>query len=333
MTLPDLDVLFARAEALRRQGPAGRYAPSPTGDLHAGNLRTALLAWLQARQAGARFILRIEDLDRPRVRPGSTEKLLADLRWLGLDWDEGPEQGGPSGPYLQSERLSLYQAALQRLQDRRRVYPCYCSRRDIAQAASAPHGPTGIIYPGTCRALSPAERAARQARRPERLPAWRLVVEERTIHFDDRVCGPQHQHLGREVGDFVLRRADDIFAYQLAVVLDDALMGITDVVRGDDLLDSTARQIALFEIFEQPAPRFWHVPLMRDATGERMSKRDGSDALDLLKDQGMDAPAVIGYLAESLGWVEPGQRLSAPELLQDLGTDAIANLGPAPERS
>src|SRR5690554_5735535 len=147
MPLPDLDPLFELASTLRARGPAGRYAPSPTGDLHLGNLRTALVAWLQARQVGARFVMRMEDLDQPRVREGSAEKILDDLRWLGLDWDEGPELGGPTGPYNQSERVQLYQAALLRLQAQSLVYPCYCSRKDIAEAASAPHGPGGIIYP------------------------------------------------------------------------------------------------------------------------------------------------------------------------------------------
>ncbi|TXD35863.1 tRNA glutamyl-Q(34) synthetase GluQRS [Lujinxingia vulgaris] len=332
MTLPDLDLLFERAAELRRQGPAGRYAPSPTGDLHTGNLRTALVAWLQARQAGARFVMRMEDLDQPRVREGSAEKILSDLRWLGLDWDEGPDLGGPASPYSQSERVGLYQAALLRLQARGLVYPCYCSRKDIAEAASAPHGPGGIIYPGTCRHLSASEREIRQQERPDRPPAWRFVAGEREVLFDDLICGTQRQHLARDVGDFVLRRADDIFAYQLAVVLDDALMGITDVVRGDDLLDSTARQIALFEAFDQPSPRFWHVPLMRDEAGERLSKRDGSDALDVLRERGLDAPAVIGLLAHSLGWVAEGARLSATELLQELSADALRDLRDHPER-
>jgi len=332
MPLPDLDPLFELASTLRARGPAGRYAPSPTGDLHLGNLRTALVAWLQARQVGARFVMRMEDLDQPRVREGSAEKILDDLRWLGLDWDEGPELGGTTGPYNQSERVQLYQAALLRLQAQSLVYPCYCSRKDIAEAASAPHGPSGIIYPGTCRHLDASEREARQQERPDRPPAWRFVVSERQIAFDDHICGPQRQHMSDEVGDFVLRRADDIFAYQLAVVLDDALMGITDVVRGDDLLDSTARQIALFEAFGQPPPRFWHVPLMRNTAGERLSKRDGSDALDTLRDKGLDAAAVIGHLAHSLGWVPEDSRLSASELLQEISPDAIARLSEHPER-
>ncbi len=290
-------------------GVRGRYAPSPTGRLHLGSLRTALLAWLQVRLAGGSLVLRMEDLDTPRVKPGSAEQLLDDLRWLGLDWDEGPG-AGPAGVYTQSQRLELYREALAYLRARGLVFPCTCSRKEIGEA-SAPHGGTPI-YPGTCRDRGESERD------PTRTPAWRFRVGARTVAFEDRVLGLQQENLAEETGDFVLLRADGLFAYQLAVVVDDALMGITDVVRGADLRASAARQIALFEALGYAPPRFWHVPLLLDASGARMSKRDGSDSLQGLRERGLDAAAVIGMLAASLGWVPAGSRLSAAELLAEL---------------
>lgn len=294
----------------RGTGVRGRYAPSPTGQLHLGNLRTALLAWLQVRLANGTLVLRMEDLDTPRVKAGSAAQLLADLEWLGLDWDEGPLRGGPTGPYVQSQRLELYREALAHLRDRGLVFGCTCSRKEISEA-SAPHGGTPV-YPGTCRDRGPI------APQDGRAVAWRFRVGAEVVTFDDQVLGPQREVLAEETGDFVLLRADGLFAYQLAVVVDDALMGITDVLRGADLLSSAARQIALFQTLGYAAPRFWHVPLMLDQSGARMSKRDGSDALAGLREQGLDAAAVIGMLAASLGWVPPGSRLSALELLAEL---------------
>jgi len=216
--------------------PRGRYAPSPTGPLHLGNIRTALLAWLQIRLAGGVFILRIDDIDAARNRPGGIEQLIDDLRWLGLDWDEGPDIGGPHAPYLQSQRSAIYDAAFQQLRDHGRVFACHCSRKDIALAASAPHERDAhTIYPGTCRA--PRSDAGGRA------SAWRYRVEQRRVRFDDEIAGETVQHMDRDVGDFVIRRADGGYAYQLATAVDDAMMGITDVVRGADLLTSTPRQI------------------------------------------------------------------------------------------
>ncbi len=295
---------------IRLSGVRGRYAPSPTGQLHLGNLRTALLAWLQVRLANGTLVLRMEDLDTPRVKAGSAEQLLADLNWLGLDWDEGPLRGGPAGPYTQSQRLELYRQALAHLRDRGQVFACTCSRKEISEA-SAPHGGTPV-YPGTCRSRGPIAPADGRA------VAWRFYVDNAIVTFEDQVLGPQSEALAEETGDFVLLRADGLFAYQLAVVVDDALMGITDVLRGADLLSSAGRQIALFQTLGYTPPRFWHVPLMLDQNGARMSKRDGSDALAGLREQGLDAAAVIGMLAASLGWVPAGSRLSATELLAEL---------------
>jgi glutamyl-tRNA synthetase len=278
----------------------GRYAPSPTGPLHLGNLRTALLAWLFARAAGGAFILRMEDLDLPRVRPGAASQVLADLRWLGLDWDEGPNLGGPLGPYVQSQRAALYAAALGRLQARGLLYPCYCTRGELARLASAPQTPSDEPppYPGTCRDLSPRERAAREA--SGRRPALRFRAPEGTIHFTDQVAGPIAEDVSRTVGDFVVRRSDGVMAYQLAVVVDDALMGITQVVRGADLLASTARQLALFDALGYPRPtHFAHVPLVVTNSGERLSKRADAEGLAGPRARGLSAPQIVGALAAS----------------------------------
>ncbi|MBF6592231.1 MAG: tRNA glutamyl-Q(34) synthetase GluQRS, partial [Ktedonobacterales bacterium] len=282
--------------------PRGRYAPSPSGALHLGNLRTALLAWLFARRAGGEFILRIEDLDRPRVRPGAAARMLADLRWLGLEWDEGPDIGGALGPYIQSQRLALYDAALARLRERGRLYPCYCTRAELARIASAPHGPDDTLpYPGTCRELS--ARARRRHEATGRQPSLRFRVPGTTTRFVDRLAGPVSERLATTVGDFIVRRGDGIIAYQLAVVVDDALMGITQVVRGADLLSSTARQLALFEALDAPPPtEFAHVPLAVDAAGARLAKRDASAGLAAQRaTPGIGPERVLGALAASCG--------------------------------
>ncbi len=293
----------------------GRYAPSPTGDLHLGNVRTALLAWLFARKAGGAFVLRVEDLDRLRVRPGATARMLEDLRWLGLDWDEGPDCGGPCGPYLQSERQAIYEAYLARLSAADLVYPCYCSRAEVARAASAPQeaGDEGPRYPGTCRDLSPAERRAREA--AGRRPSLRFRAPDRLIQFTDLVAGPVAQNVAQTVGDFIVLRSDGIPAYQLAVVVDDGLMGITQVIRGADLLSSTARQIALFEALGFVLPTFGHVPLVIDKQGARLAKREHATGVGALREAGFSPEQVLGALAASCGLCQPGEAVSARELL------------------
>ena len=325
MSALDFDALLETARTLRNDTIRGRYAPSPTGSLHLGNLRTALYAWLQVRLRDGQLVMRMEDLDEPRAKEGSAEEILEDLRWLGLDWDEGPDMGGPVGPYDQSARTALYEEALRRLRQRELVFHCYCSRKDVREAASAPHGPGGVIYPGTCRQLTPEQAEERQAQRPNRAPSYRFLAPDKEISLRDAVSGLYAENVAGDVGDFIVRRTDGLFAYQLAVVIDDALMGITDVVRGADLLTSTPRQIALFDTFGFERPRFWHVPLMVDGEGKALSKRDGSDSLRVLQDQGWDAPRVIGHLASSLGWVDDGSRLSADELLQELDYDDLKN--------
>jgi glutamyl-tRNA synthetase len=294
----------------------GRFAPSPTGDLHLGGARTALVAWLCARAAGGAFILRVEDLDRPRTIAGAEARILADLAWLGLDWDEGPDRGGPHAPYRQSQRLDRFESAIQQLLRQRLAFACFCSRAEVARAAQAPHGPgdDGPRYPGTCRLLSDADVAERtRARRP----AIRLRVDPELVTFSDGVHGEQRQDVSATVGDFVIRRADGVAAYQLAVVVDDAAMAIDHVVRGDDLLGSTARQLLLYRALGLVPPAFAHVPLVLGPDGARLSKRHGAIGVRALS----DPTRVIGFLAHTLGLAEPDACLHPRELIAgfDLG--------------
>jgi len=276
-------------------GADGRYAPSPTGPLHLGNLRTALLAWLFARSQGARFLLRIDDLDPGRSRERFADGQRADLRALGLEWDaEVP----PS-----SRRGGAYAAALAVLESQELVYPCYCTRAEIRQAAQAPHGPLpGGAYPGTCRALSPAERAAREA--SGRPPALRVRAAGAVVGVEDELAGP----VTGVVDDMVVRRNDGSWAYNLAVVVDDHEQGVGQVVRGADLLDTTPRQAWLHArlAFGAP-PRYAHVPLVLGPDGTRLAKRHGAVTLADRLAGGQDAPHVRGLLAASAGLAEPGE--------------------------
>ncbi|TQM29347.1 tRNA glutamyl-Q(34) synthetase GluQRS [Nocardia bhagyanarayanae] len=264
---------------------AGRYAPSPSGDLHLGNLRTALLAWLFARSSGRRFLMRIDDLDR--VRPGAAERQLADLAAIGLDWD---------GPVVrQSERLPHYDAAIERLTAAGLTYECYCTRREIQQAATAPHGPMGA-YPGICRTLSADARARRRA---EGRPA---ALRLRAAAADFEVVDDLHGRYRGPVDDVVLRRGDGTPAYNLAVVVDDAAQGIDQVVRGDDLLPSTPRQAYLASLLDLPIPRYAHVPLVLNESGQRLAKRDGAVTLADRRALGNTPEQVVSLLADSLGY-------------------------------
>lgn len=296
----------------------GRYAPSPTGTLHLGNLRTALLAWLFARAAGGAFVLRVEDLDHPRVRPHAAAQMLDDLRWLGLDWDEGPDVGGLLGPYTQSMRLALYDGALAHLRQCGLVYPCYCTRAELhalGGIASAPQGSDDTPrYPGACRDLTERERHQRE--QEGRRPALRFRVPDGEIAFDDMIAGSQREQTAATVGDFVVRRSDGIVAYQLAVVVDDALMGITQVVRGSDLLTSTARQLALFDALGYTRPQqFAHVPVALDATGARMAKRDASAGIAGERTRGTDHRVVLGALAATAGLWPQGEPATPDQLV------------------
>jgi glutamyl-tRNA synthetase len=264
-----------------------RFAPSPTGDLHLGGAWTALASWVVARrQPGGASLLRIEDLDPPRVVTGSEARIAEDLRWLGLDWDEEPVR--------QSARGALYEEAIRTLAAQGLVYPCDCSRAEIARAASAPHGGEEALYPGTCRARDP-ERTMRRA------PSLRVRVPDGTVAYDDGAMGRIEQDLARDVGDFVVKRGDGLFAYQLAVVVDDLATGITDVVRGADLVSSTPRQIWLARALGGAPPRFTHVALVVGSDGSRLEKRTGGVTLRELRAAGVPAEHVLGELALGLG--------------------------------
>ena len=290
----------------------GRFAPSPTGRLHLGNARTALLGWLQARAQGGEFLLRVEDLDPDRSRAEYEAACLDDLAWLGLDWD------GPV--WRQSARGAAYAEALLALQQQGRVYPCTCSRAEVARAASAPHaGEDGPVYPGTCR---------REGPRPDRKAALRFAVEGGPTAFVDLVRGPQSQDVARAVGDFVVQRQDGVASYQLAVVVDDAAQGITCVLRGDDLLESTPRQLQLYRALGLPPPDFAHVPLLLGTDGRRLAKRDGLWTLGGLRQAGARPQAVVGLLARSAG-LGDGAPVHPRDLVAGFRLDA-ARAGAAP---
>jgi len=291
----------------------GRLAPTPSGRMHLGNARTALLAWLQVRKANGSLVLRIEDIDRARSRREYEGQIMEDLRWLGLDWDEGPDLGGSFGPYRQSERLELYESALDKLMRNGRLYPCFCSRAQLQAIASAPHGLSseGPAYPGLCRALSEAERAERAR---SKRPSLRFVMPERDFRFADLAAGPQ-TIAAPAGGDFIVRRADGMIAYQLAVVVDDAAMGITHVLRGADLLDSTPRQLALYEALGLKAPEFAHVPLMLGPDGARLAKRHGTVSVAELRERGIAPEKLVGYLAYVSGLIDRNEPIRPEELI------------------
>ena len=291
----------------------GRFAPSPSGRMHLGNVFSALLAWLSVRRAGGVMVLRMEDLDPDRCRAAYAEQLADDLRWLGLDWDEGYQKGGAHGPYLQSERTARYAAAFRALEERGLVYPCYCTRAERL-AASAPHRSDGqVVYSGKCRHLTEEERA-RLAQ--TRCPAWRLIVPDQEISFTDGLQGTYRENLLRDCGDFILRRSDGVYAYQLAVVCDDGDMGITQVVRGRDLLDSTPRQLYLYGLLGLTPPQFYHFPLLLTAEGKRLSKRDGAVGLDSLQER-LSPEEILGRLGYLAG-INPS---AAPKTAEALLTD------------
>ncbi|NQV10571.1 MAG: tRNA glutamyl-Q(34) synthetase GluQRS [Cyanobacteria bacterium] len=303
-----LEQQLERGGCLRQSHHRGRFAPSPSGDLHLGNLRTALLSWLQTRLRGGEWLLRFDDLDTPRNRSGACESIEADLRWLGLHWD------GPA--FFQSERRPLYDAALVRLRSSGQLYPCHCSRRMLADL-SAPHGGWSP-YPGLCRAV-PAAWGARAGRQP----SWRLRLAPGRLHWPELV-GPEAGLDGpTAVGDVVLRRADGFVAYHLATAVDELTLGLSTVLRGADLWHSTAPQVAVMACLERRPPDYWHVPLWCGPGGERLAKRSAAEGLAGLRAQGLDGPAVIGQLAASLQLVPVGSRLSAGELCAHLSLPVL----------
>ncbi|HEX6288990.1 MAG TPA: tRNA glutamyl-Q(34) synthetase GluQRS [Herpetosiphonaceae bacterium] len=302
----------------------GRFAPSPTGAIHLGNVWTALLAWLDARQRGGAFVLRMEDLDPDRSRAHLAAQLLDDLRWLGLDWDEGPDIGGPYEPYEQDRRRALYAQALDRLAAQGLIYACYCTRAEVRAAASAPHGVGQREHcPNDCWALGPVARQAREV--AGRRPCLRVRMPDNvaTVQFVDLCQGPIGEDLAQAAGDFVIRRADGVHAYQLAVVVDDGLMEITHVIRGADLLDSTARQIWLHRALGYTPPQFGHVPLLVDPDGHRLSKRQASLAVAALRAAGKRPAQIVGWLAAWAGLISAPAEVLPRELI---GTLDLARL-------
>lgn len=299
----------------------GRLAPSPTGAQHLGNARTYLLAWLSARAAGGRLLLRIEDIDSPRVKPWAIEQAMVDLAWLGLDWDEGPDRPGTLGPYLQTERTAAYDHALQQLIAAGAVYPCDCTRRDIEQAASAPHetpGGTPLLadtadatrYNGRCAGWRLGDPLP-----PHGEYCWRFRMPDQQITVHDALAGRLQMNPHAELGDFPVTRKNLAAAYQLAVVVDDAAMGVTQVVRGDDLLPSLFRQQCLQAALGLPTPQYYHVPLVRGSDGRRLAKRHGDTRLSHFRGQGVAAERIIGWAAGSLGIRPTDTPLTAAELL------------------
>lgn len=283
----------------------GRFAPSPSGRMHLGNVCAALLSWLSVRSQQGDWLLRIEDLDPRRSRREYAEWIQSDLQWLGLDWDEEP--------VWQSERTSIYEAKLDQLQRQNLIYPCFCSRADL-HSASAPHGTDGeLLYSGRCRNLSEEQRLA-QAK--IRRPALRISVNKAPISFTDGLQGQIIQNLDQTCGDFIVRRSDGVFAYQLAVVVDDGLMGMTEVVRGLDLLSSTPRQLYLYRCLGLPEPKFYHIPLLMNVQGQRLSKRDQALDLGELRRR-WSAPELIGKLAWLLGLRESEEAIEAKALIHD----------------
>ena len=291
----------------------GRFAPSPSGRMHLGNVMSALLCWLSARSAGGRLVLRIEDIDPERSRDEYARLIVEDLRFLGLDWDEGEGAGGAHGPYRQSGRTPVYEEALRRLDAMGLLYPCFCSRAELHDVTRAPHASDGrLIYGGRCRNLNVQERAELSARRR---PSLRLRVPDETVRFVDGLCGPQAQNLREECGDFIVRRSDGAFAYQLAVVVDDIAMGVTQVVRGRDLLDSTPRQLYLYRLLGARPPAYYHVPLLLAPDGRRLSKRERDLDMGALRAR-YGAEEILGRLAFLTGLRETAAPVEARALAE-----------------
>lgn len=269
--------------------PTGRFAPTPSGRLHLGNILCAMLAYLSARSQGGRFLLRIEDVDVPRCPRRLAQQAIDDLRWLGFTWDEEP--------LYQSDRTEIYREALERLTEAGHIYPCFCTRAQLMSLAAPNLGDTQVVYNRACAALTPQEAAERAK---TRAPAMRLRVPEEEISFVDGLFGAQRENLARDCGDFILRRSDGLYGYQLAVVVDDALSGVTEVVRGRDILSATPRQIYLQRLLGCPQPEYVHIPLLTDSQGRRLAKRDKD--LDLTALSQRYAPEdILGWLACSAG--------------------------------
>ena len=289
----------------------GRFAPSPSGRMHLGNAWSALLAWLSVRAQGGEMVLRLEDLDPDRCKRTYCDGVEEDFLWLGLDWDMGGSAGGDT--YYQSRRGDFYRQALERLEEQGLLYPCYCTRGQL-HAPNAPHRSDGeVLYAGTCRNLTAQERLEKEK---NRRPAVRLRVPEEEFSFEDRLQGHYAENLARDCGDIILRRSDGVYAYQLAVVVDDALMGVTEVTRGSDLLGSTPRQLCLQRLLGYPTPAYCHVPLLCAPDGRRLSKRESDLTLEALRAQGIRPEEVVGRLAHAANLIDRPEPISARELVK-----------------
>lgn len=290
----------------------GRFAPTPSGFLHLGNIFCSLLAWLYAKSVGGKIILRIEDLDPQRCTHAKADALARDLEWLELFWDEGAYASSNSEQYFQSQRSDVYAQYFAQLQAQELVYPCFCSRAEL-HAAEAPHLSDGrTIYAGTCRNISQQER---EAKSKLRAPAYRLQVANAPLRFTDGHYGNQCYNLVRESGDFIVRRSDGVFAYQLAVTIDDALMGVTQVVRGCDLLSSTPMQLYIYKLLNFTPPSFCHIPLLVAPDGRRLAKRDKDLEISVLRRHFGSPEPIIGYLAHMAGQIDKPEPIGAAELL------------------
>lgn len=287
----------------------GRFAPTPSGRMHLGNVFAGLIAWLAARSAGGGFLLRMEDLDTQRTGEAYARQIREDLSWLGLTWDEETQP--------QSQRSGIYRTYFEKLAELGLLYPCYCTR-SLLHSVNAPHLSDGTyVYPGTCRDLTPAQRAGY-----DRSPSWRVRVPDRIWRFTDRLQGEYAQNLATECGDFVLRRADGVYVYQLAVTVDDALSGVTQVVRGSDLLSSAPRQMYLQELLGFPHPDYGHVPMLLAPDGRRLSKRDGDLDLGALRRR-VTAPRLLGALAYTAGLLDQSVPISAGELAAEFSWEKL----------
>ena len=289
----------------------GRFAPTPSGNMHIGNVLCYLLVWLSARSQGGGVVLRFEDTDLLRMRPGAVEQTFSDLAWLGLDWDEGPAADERGGEYFQSCRTEIYDRYFDALRERGMVYPCFCSRKDV-RLASAPHEEDrAAVYPGSCRDLTEAEIAERRKRRP---PAWRLRLEDVTVSFRDRIRGESSCRILREYGDFPIRRADVVYCYQFTAALDDALMGVNEVLRSRDLISSSPWQVYIRQLFGFEPPVFVHIPLLLDPEGQRMAKRDFSLSLREVR-RHYSPEEVVGALGFLAGLQDEPRPRAAAELI------------------
>lgn len=291
----------------------GRFAPSPTGRMHLGNVYSALIAWLSARSQGGEFVLRIENIDQQRSRKEYAMQIDADLRWLGIDWDER---------YVQSERFALYEDALKNIEHQGITYPCYCTRADIL-ATQAPHESDGrVVYKGTCRPDRVGTIDITSKLQAGRRAATRVMVPDEDVTFVDGHYGAHTVNLAKQCGDFILRRADGAWAYQLAVVVDDALMGVTEVVRGRDLLLSVPQQQFLFSLLGYEAPKYAHIPLLCNEAGQRLSKRDKSLDLGALRER-HSAEQLLGILAEHAGIIDRAEPITAKDLIPLFSWDRV----------